>query len=111
MLRGYQVNVVDASQILQLDVPLSQFFGRQMEAVSLVCDIIVLAKDATQVASTEENTATAVMSLNARFLAEVRRDRVHDYICADETGATPLESVHGAQAWAEIAITEVSIRL
>jgi hypothetical protein len=41
----------------------------------------------------------------------MRRDCVDDYIGSNQAGSSSLEAVYTTQAWAKIAITEVSIGL
>ncbi|KAG7143191.1 hypothetical protein HYQ46_007521 [Verticillium longisporum] len=67
MFRCDKVDVVNASHILQLQIPLAQLFGCQVLAVSLVCDIVVLTEDTSQVTSRKEDSTAAVVSLDAGF--------------------------------------------
>jgi len=61
-----------------------------------VCDIVVLTKHTAKVASTEEDAAASVVTLDARLLAEMGSNGVHDYVSTDETCATLLEAVDRA---------------
>ncbi len=51
MLRGYEVDIVDSANFLQLHVPFSKLFGGEIEALPLMGDIVVLAEDAAEVAA------------------------------------------------------------
>jgi len=51
MLRCDKVDVVDSTNILQLYIPFSELLGRKVEAIPLVGNVVVLAKDATEVAA------------------------------------------------------------
>ena len=72
-------------------------------------DIVVLAKDAAQVAAAEEDGAGAVVACDAGLFAKVRADDVHFHIGADEAVAGLLEAIDGAEAWAEIAVAQVGV--
>lgn len=109
MFRSYQVDVVDSTNFLQLDIPLGQLFWRNVETVFLVSNIMILAKHTAQVASAEKHTAAAIVTLQAWFFAEMRRDCVNDYICADQTCAGLLESVDATEPRTEIAVAQVLV--
>jgi hypothetical protein len=72
------------ADFLQLHVPLGELFGRQVEAVALMGDVVVLAEDlvmsvlfakasstsctyASQIAAREEDAARAIMALQTRL--------------------------------------------
>ena len=110
MLRRDQVDIVYLSDILQLQIPLGQLLRCGIEAVGLVRNVVVLAEDAAEVASGEEDGAGAVVPLYAGFFAEMGRDDVD--LCglgADEADACCFPAVHSAASRAEIAVSEVSV--
>lgn len=110
MLGRDQIDIVAAADRLQLQVPLGQLLGGQVEAVALVGDVVVLAEDAAQVAAAEEDGAAAVVALQARLLAEVRGDGVHlDRLGADQADAGCFPPVDVAFARAEVAFGEVGV--
>lgn len=47
MLRCHKVDVVHLSYLLQFDVPLPQLLRRQIKAILLMGDVMILAKHAT----------------------------------------------------------------
>jgi hypothetical protein len=96
MLRRYKVDVVYAADLLQFDVPLGQFVGVQVEAILLMCYVMVLAEDTSQIASREEDTSTAISSLNAGLLSEMGRDGVDNYVRSDQAGSSPFKAVDTA---------------
>ncbi len=51
MLRRYEIYVVDLSNVLQFDIPLSKLLRCKILAVALVSNIMILTKDASQIAS------------------------------------------------------------
>jgi hypothetical protein len=51
MLGSDQVNIVNISYILQLDVPFAKLLRGEIESVALMCDVVVLAEDAAKVAA------------------------------------------------------------
>lgn len=57
MLRRDQIDIVHHSHILQLHIPFGQLFRCGIKAIALVRDLVVLAEDATKVASGEEDGA------------------------------------------------------
>lgn len=81
-----------------------------MESLLGVADVVVLTKGAAQVAHGEEDAAGAVVSLDARFLAKVRRDHVDDDIGADEAHARLGVAVHAAEPGTEVAVSQVRVR-
>ena len=111
MLRRHKINIMHAPYILQLDIPLRQVLGRQMKAILLMRDIVVLAKDTPQVTAGEEDAAAPVVALEARLFAKMRRDGVDDDIGADQAGSALFEAVYAAEARAEIAVAEMSVGL
>ena len=50
LFRSDKVDVVHIPDFLQLDVPVTQLFGCQIHAISLVRDVVILAEDAPKVA-------------------------------------------------------------
>jgi hypothetical protein len=46
---------MDPPNVLQLDIPLSKFFGCQVLSISLVGYIVILTEDASKVTTTEED--------------------------------------------------------
>jgi hypothetical protein len=73
-------------------------------------DVMVLAKDAAQVAATEEDAARAIVACDAGFFAKVGADDVH-FHCggADEAVARLLVTIDPAEARAEVAVAEVGV--
>lgn len=67
VFRSDEVDVVHVPDILQLQEPVGQLIGRQVEATALVRDFMVLAEDAAQVAAAEEDGTAAVVPLDTRF--------------------------------------------
>lgn len=82
-----------------------------MEAPFRVANVVVLAKGAAQVAHGEEDATGAVVSLDARFFAKVRRDHVDGDIGADEAHARLLVAVDTAEPRTEVAVSQVGVRL
>jgi hypothetical protein len=70
---------------------------------------MVLAKDAAEIAHTEEDRSAAVVALDTGLLAEVWCDSVHLDVVADETHARRLVAVDAAQSGAEVAVAKVGI--
>jgi len=98
------------SYILQLNIPLRQLLGREIKPALPVRNIVVLAKHASQVATREEDAAAAVVALQARLLAKVRRDGVDGYVGGgDQACARRFVAVHAAKARAEVAVAEVGV--
>ena len=62
-----EVDVVHAAYVLQFEVPFTELFGGEVEAVALVGDVVVLAEDAAEVAAAEEDAAGAVLALYTWF--------------------------------------------
>jgi len=58
------------SYVLQLNVPFAESLGREVEAVSLMSYVVVLAKHAAEVAAREEDAAGAVLALDAWFCVQ-----------------------------------------
>lgn len=110
MLRGDQVDIVYLSHILQLHVPFGQLFRGSVEAIALVCDVVVLAEDAAEVASREEDGARAVVALYARLLAEMGRYDIDlGGLGADEADACLFPAIHSAASRAEVAVSQVGV--
>lgn len=109
VLRGDKIDVVSRPDLLQLDEPLAQLFGREAEPFLLVRDVMVLAEGAAQVAHGEEDGSRAVMSLDAWLLAKVRRDNVDHDIGPDQTDAGLLIAVHAAEPRTEVAVAQVGV--
>lgn len=89
VLRCYEIDVVNVSYLLQLQIPTSTLVARsidgpssglpfrqllwaQMEAILLVCNVVVLTEHAAEIAAREEHAARAIMTLNARLFTKVR---------------------------------------
>ena len=73
-------------------------------------DVVVLAEDAAEVASREENGAGAVVALYAWLFAKVRGDDV-DFGClgANEANACSFPAIDSAASRAQVAVAEVSV--
>jgi hypothetical protein len=96
--------------LLQLQHPLRELLRRQIKPLSLVSDIMVLAKDAAQVAAAKEDATRAVMSCDARLFAKVRANDVHfDGGGTDKAMTGLLIAVDTTEAGAEVTIAEVGI--
>lgn len=109
MFRRDKIDIVNIPHILEFDEPVRQFLGRDVETVLLMRDIVVLAKDAAEIATGEEDTAASMSTLNAWLFAEVRRDCIDDDIGTDKTCSATFEAVHAAEAGTEIAISQMSV--
>lgn len=109
VLRGDEIDIMNMADILQFEIPLRQFLGRQVEPIPLMGDVVVLAKCTSQITPGEEDGTTTVMALYARLLAKVRRNNVHLDILSDQTHARSLIAVDAAESRAEIAIPQVRI--
>lgn len=111
VLRRDQIDVVHPPHVLQLQVPRRQLPRRGVEAPAPVRDVVVLAKDAAEVAAGEEDGAGAGVALDAGFLAEVRGDDVdRGGFRADQAEARLDVAVDAAAAGAEVAVPEVGVR-
>lgn len=76
-----------------------------------MCDIMVLAKDASEITAAEEDRATAVMTLETWLLPEVRSNSADlDGLRPNQTVSSGLIAVHIAETWAQVALPEVSVR-
>ena len=74
-------------------------------------DIPVLTEHAAEVTPGEKHGPAAVHALDARLLAEMRRDRRHpDRVRGDHAVARPLVAVHPAQPRAQVAVAQVRVR-
>lgn len=105
LFRGDEVDIVHLPHVLQLDEPFTELFRSQIEPAADVGNVVVLAEDAAEVAHAEEDGAGTVVSLDARFLAEVRGDSVDlDRFCTDQADPGGLIAVYGAQTGAEVAV-------
>jgi hypothetical protein len=111
MLRGDEVDVVTMAYILELHVPFSELFGGEVEAVSLMSYIMVLAKYTAKVTAAEEDGAAAVVALYAWLFTEMRGDDVDLDVCANETGTCSFISVHIAEPRTEVAVPQVGVSL
>lgn len=69
MLGRDEIDIVHIANFLQFDIPLSQLLGRQIEAVPLMGNVVVLAEDATEVAAREEDGSGAIVTLDAGLYA------------------------------------------
>lgn len=67
MLRGDEIDIMNMADILQFEIPLRQFLGRQVEPIPLMGDVVVLAKCTSQITPGEEDGTTTVMALYARL--------------------------------------------
>jgi hypothetical protein len=75
-----------------------------------VRDVVVLAKDAAQVAAAEEDAAGAIVACDAGFFAKVRADDVYfDGGGPDEAVAGLLVAIDTAETRAEVAVAEVGV--
>lgn len=75
-----------------------------------MCDIVVLAEHTAQVAAAEEHRSGAIVTLYARFLAEMwsnRRD--FDRLSRDETVSGGFEAVDARETGTKIAIFEMGV--
>jgi hypothetical protein len=105
-----EIDVVYLSDLLKFHHPVSKFFCSKVEPFSLMGNVMVLTEDASQIATREENTATSVVALYARLLAEVRANDIHfDAFGANEAVASPLMAIHATEPWAQIAMAQMSI--
>ena len=129
MLRRDEVDVVDSADVLELHVPFSKLLGREVEALPLVCNIVVLAEDAAEVAAREEDGARAIVALDAGLyvipttsstdeqykeltsalslltFTKVGSDHIDLHrLRPDQADSSLLISIHSAQSGAEIAI-------
>ncbi len=96
--------------ILQFHIPLRQLFRREIEAFTLVRNVVLLAEHTAKVAARVEDGAGAIVSLNVRFLTEVRRYHIHfDRFSTDEAYTCRFVSVDSAKSGAKIAVSKVSI--
>lgn len=86
------------SDFLQLEVPIPKLLRGQVLAVTLMSNVVVLAKHTAQVAHAEKDGAASVVSLNTGFLAKVRRDDVDLGLVSDQTHSGGLIAVHTAEA-------------
>lgn len=111
MFRRDQIDIMHVPDLLQLEIPLPQLFRRETEPVPLVRNIVVLAEDAAEIAAGEEDAAAAIVALDARLFAEMRRDGVHDDVGPDQAGSRPFEPVDTAEARAKVAVPEVRVRM
>lgn len=75
-----------------------------------MCNIVILAKDATQVATAEENRTRAIVTLKTGLFAEMGSN------CRDLDGFGPYQtmpcaliSIDIAEAWAEVALPQMSV--
>ena len=77
-----------------------------------MCDVVVLAEHAAEVASGKEDGARAVVALNAGLLAEMGSYNIDlGGLGADEADASPFPAVDAAASRAEVAVTQVGIGL
>lgn len=128
MLWRDDVDVVHVAYFLQLDVPIAQFLGGEIHAVSLVRDVVILTEDAAEVASAHEYRSTAIVALNARFCSslvwvisgcerkvhtftEVRRYHIHFCLFTNQTHPRRLIAIDAAQARTEVAVAQVAVGL
>lgn len=75
-----------------------------MKPILLMCNVVVLAEDASEVAAGEEDAAASIVALKTRLFTKMRRHRVHDYIGSYQAGPSSLESVDSAKSRAEVAV-------
>lgn len=109
MLWCDQIDVVHIANLLELDVPFCQLLWRDIEAVLLVSDVVVLAKDATQIASAKEDTSTTIVALETWLFAEMRSDSINDHVGADKACSGLLETVDATEPRAEVAFLQMLI--
>lgn len=100
---------MDIPNLLQLDVPVPEVFGRQILAVALMGNVVVLAKDTAEIAHAEEDGTAAIVALDTRLLAKVRCNDVHLGLVADETHSRRLVAVDATETGTKVALTEVCI--
>lgn len=67
MFRGDEIDIMDVSHILQFEIPFTKFFRREVLAVPLMCNVVVLAEDTSEIAAGEEDRARAIMTLDTGF--------------------------------------------
>ncbi len=67
MFRRDKIDIVHIPNILEFDIPFPQLFWCQILAVSLMGDVVVLAKHASKVAPRKEDATWAIVSLDAWF--------------------------------------------
>lgn len=106
MLRRHEIDVVYAAHILQFEHPLRQLLRREIEAVPLMRDVVVLTEYASQIATGKKHGAGTIVALNTGFFASMRRDCVDfDAGRADQAHSCGLVAVYIAEARAEITLT------
>ena len=57
MVRRDEIDVMHIPHLLQFQHPVRKLFGCEIKALPLVRDVVILAKDATQTTTAEENTS------------------------------------------------------
>jgi hypothetical protein len=71
-----EVDIMYISHLLEFDVPLRQFFRGQVEAVSLVRNIMVLTKDTAQIASRKKDRPASMVPLYTWLFTSVGRNDI-----------------------------------
>ena len=112
--------------LLKLDQPFAELLWCQVEAVLLMCNVMVLAEDTcldsaqfcitlgladhtSQVTSTEEDAAAAIAARDTGLFCEVRSYGIDNHIRPNEACSSLFEAIDAAQTRAEIAFPQVSI--
>lgn len=73
-------------------------------------DVVVLAEDAAEAASGEEDGAGAMVALDAGLFAEMGGDDIDlGGLGADQAEAGLFIAVDSAKPWAEVAVAEVGM--
>src|SRR5271157_5897266 len=110
MSRGYEVDVVTAF-LLEPDHDACRLGKVQRVPLSHVCDIIVLAEDAAQVAVGEEYGAGAMISDQWRFFPEMGKGAGDFQFCAGPAvSGFAIHATDKALPWAESALFEELIQ-
>ena len=101
-----EIDIVHSSNILEFDHPFSKLFWSQVESFSLMGNVMVLAEDASQIATREEYATAPVMTLYAGLFTKMRADHIHfDLFGAYEAIAGLLVPIDAAKTWTKIAVT------
>lgn len=126
MLWRDKVDIMHISHLLKFDVPLRQFFRGQIEAVSLVSNILVcvmsatahkglvsalsrtymvLTKDTAQIAPREKYRPASMISLYTWLFTSVRRNDIDlGRFRADQAHPCLFVPIHAAMTGTQIAV-------
>lgn len=67
MLRSNKIDIMNMANVLQFNIPLRQLFGRQVESIPLMSNVMILAKRASKITPGEEDRATPIVTLYTRL--------------------------------------------